>query len=159
VRRRLCPALLLLFVISLIAPPAAAQENWRTFSVPEFGTRVEFPAGLFSESEGAPQRGSGQRFRTADGQAQLSIYALRREGLTPAGYLRANLQVPRQSLYYQRIAPNFFAISARHGDMIYYSRCNFGSEAIHCVYVIYPGDQKRAFDSVVTRISRTLRPL
>lgn len=158
-RRLVRHALSLPLALSLIAPPAAAQETWRTFTVPEFGTRVEFPADLFSVSEGAPQQGSGQRFRTADGRAQLSIYSLRRDGQTPAGYLRTNLQVPARSLYYRRIAPNFFAISARNQDRIYYSRCNFVVAAIHCVYLIYPGDQKRAFDPVVTRISRTLRPL
>jgi hypothetical protein len=139
---------------------ALAQEAWRTFTNPEFGTRVEFPSGLFSVSEGQPQQGTGQRFRTADGRAQLSLYSLRNDqALTPAGYLRANLQVPRKSLYYRRITPTFFAISANHGNLIYYSRCNFVRGAIHCAYIVYPREQKLTFDPVVTRISRTLRPL
>jgi hypothetical protein len=142
------------------AGPAAAQEGWRTYSNPDFGTRVEFPADLFSVADGQPEQGSGMRVRTADGRAQLSIYSLRNDtGLTPATWLRTNLQVPRQSLYYQRIAPYFFAISANHQNLIYYSRCNFVRSVIHCIYVIYPREQKRAFDGIVTRISRTLRPL
>lgn len=141
---------------------AFAQEpaEWRSFVNSEFGTRVEFPAGLFSVPEGKSKQGSGQWFRTADGRAEFSVYSLRNDkGDTPATYLRGNLQVPRQSLYYRRIAPNFFAISANHQNQIYYSRCNFVRPAIHCVYVIYPRGEKQAWNGIVTRISRTLRPL
>ena len=148
----------------LLASEAPAQErgapDWRTYSNPEFGTQVQFPAGLFSVSEGRPKQGSGQWLRTADGRAQFSVYSMRNDqGHTPASYLRNNLQVSRQSLYYQRVAPNFFAISANHGSSIYYSRCNFVRSIIHCVYVIYPRQEKQAWDGTVTRISRTLRPL
>lgn len=145
--------------VTLQPREAPAQEGWRTYANPDFGTRVEFPADLFSVPGGRPPQGSGQRFRTADGRAELSIYSLRNDGETPASYLRGKLQVPRDSLYYQRVAPNFFAISANHGSNIYYSRCNFVPSAIHCVYVVYPRGDKRAYDGVVTRISRTLRPL
>jgi hypothetical protein len=142
------------------APVRAQDAGWRTFVEPRFGTQVQFPAGLFTRAEGAPPQGTGQRFRTSDGRAQLSIYALQNDrGFTPASYLRTNLQVPRESLTYQRIAPGFFAISARHEGMIYYSRCNFASAAIHCVYLTYPAPEKQAWDAVVTRISRSLRPV
>jgi hypothetical protein len=158
--RRLVRRFAVALVLFGVAGGAGAQEGWRTYSNPNLGTRVEFPADLFSVAEGRPEQGSGVRFRTADGRARLSIYSLRNEqGLTPATWLRTNLQVPRQSLYYQRIAPTFFAISANHQNLIYYSRCNFVQSVIHCIYVIYPREQKRAFDPIVTRISRTLRPL
>ena len=45
---------------------------------------------------------------------------------------------------------------------IFYSRCNFSSDAggaIHCFDMVYPQEAKRAFDYVVTRVSRSLRPL
>jgi hypothetical protein len=153
------PAVLIL--ASLLAREAPAQERdagWRTFTVPEFGTQVQFPGALFSVSQGRPKQGTGEWFRTADGRAQFSVYALRNQQ-SPATYLRANLQVPRESLYYQRVASNFFAISANHQNMIYYSRCNFVRSVSHCIYVIYPRQEKRAWDGIVTRISRTLRPL
>lgn len=162
-RLTLCLAALPL-VAGLLAGQASAQESaaagWRSFVVAEFGTQVQFPAGLFSVSEGRPKQGSGQWFRTGDGRAQFTVYSLRNDqGHTPASYLRGNLQVPRQSLYYRRIAPNFFAISANHEGSIYYSRCNFVRSVIHCIYVIYPRQEKQAWDGIVTRISRTLRPV
>jgi hypothetical protein len=160
VRRAALYAAVVLVLFGVGQAAAQGDGGWRTFAIPEFGTTVQFPAALFDTPQGQPQQGRGQRFRTADGRAQLSIYSLRNDqALTPASYLRGNLQVPRQSLYYQRIAPNFFAISANHQNMIYYSRCNFVRGAIHCIYVIYPRGEKRAFDGPVTRMSRSLRPL
>jgi hypothetical protein len=46
--------------------------------------------------------------------------------------------------------------------VILYSRCNFsgrGRRAIHCFDIRYPQEEKRSWDSIITRISRSLRPL
>jgi hypothetical protein len=163
-----CRIFAALVVVLVAGSHAAAQQDgaagpgdpgWRTFSDPSFGTRVEFPAGLFSAAAGRPQQGEGQRFRTGDGRAELSIYSMPRQGHTPTSFLRSNLQVSRESLHYRRVARNFFAVSADHQGSTYYSRCNFSQAAIHCIYVVYPRAEKRAWDGIVTRISRTLRPL
>jgi hypothetical protein len=70
---------------------------------------------------------------------------------------------PRQSgLDYERVTRSFFAISMEREGTIYYSRCNFSRSArgaIHCFDLIYPQDEKRDWDPVVTRISLSLRPL
>ncbi len=137
--------------------------EWRTFSVPDFGTRVQYPSSLFSVSEGEPQVGIGERFKTADGRAHLWIYSRRNESAdTPATYLRHNLRYPRSAIEYQRITPAFFAISTVTDGTIYYSRCNFSGDAggaIHCIDLLYPETEKKAWDGVVTRVSRSLRPL
>ena len=135
--------------------------EWRTFSVPQFGTRVFYPATLFSVSEGQSEKGIGQRFRTSDGRAVFSIYSQANEaGETPLTYLRNNLQRPRSNLHYERVTRSFFAISEQTKGRIYYSRCNFSNDgAIHCFDLAYPAREKRAWDGLVTRISRSLRPL
>jgi hypothetical protein len=133
--------------------------GWTTFSVPQFGTRVAYPATVFSVSEGTPEVGVGQRFRTRDGRALFSVYSRAAAGETPRTYLRRNLRRPRSNLDYERIAPSFFAISEQTEDKIYYSRCNFSGGAIHCFDLVYPRREKRAWDAVVTRMSRSLRPL
>jgi hypothetical protein len=44
--------------------------------------------------------------------------------------------------------------------LIYYSRCNFSrAGAMHCFDLVYPKEEERAWDAVVTRISLSLRPL
>src|SRR5262249_15044687 len=128
--------------------------DWQTFEVPEFGTRVDYPARIFAPS-GKTKRGVGQRFESPDGSVTLSIYATdNAAGDTPASYLRKYLRQSR--LGYERVTRSFFAISKEGGGLIYYSRCNFSRSAkaaIHCFDLVYPQEEKRAWDAVVTRIS------
>jgi hypothetical protein len=165
--RRLTIAFAMLAVLDF-APAAAAPgdqlnvKNWQTFA-DQFGTRVDYPADVFSHSGGQSERGTGERFRTADGDAVLEIYSLPNSPqFTPMSYLRTNLAMPRTELEYERVTPSFFAISNVREGMIYYSRCNFSRSPrplISCIDLKYPEPQKRAWDDVVTRISRSLRPL
>jgi len=160
-----------LVLLLSILPSADAQVRgrpgqglgWQTFEVPGFGTTVDYPAGVFSEPDGNAEKGTGQRFNRADGRAALTIYARENEdGDTPASYLQRNLRAPRSALDYARVTPSFFAISSERQGVVRYSRCNFSSEAggaIHCFDLVYPQAESRAWDSIVTRISRSLRPL
>ena len=78
-RLQFLPGVLIAF-ISLLRTDAYAQmrdqspTDWRTFEVPEFGTRIQVPASIFAPA-GKPERGSGQRFERSDGRAALSIYS------------------------------------------------------------------------------------
>jgi hypothetical protein len=136
--------------------------GWRRFEVPEFGTRVQVPASIFTPA-GRPEQGSGQRFERADGRAVLSVYSHPNSMRdSPASYLRRNLQVDRLALDYTRIARSFFVISWERDGVILYSRCNFSSRvraAIHCFDLTYPQEEKRSWDRVITRMSLSLRPL
>jgi hypothetical protein len=167
---RIFTTVLFLTVVSWAYPLNAQRGRddleaieWRTYSVPNFGTRVQYPSSLFSVSEGEPQVGIGERFTTSDGRAHLWIYSRSNEaGDTPVTYLRHNLRYPRSAIAYQRVTPSFFAISTETDGTVYYSRCNFSGNAggaIHCIDLMYPQTEKRAWDGVVTRISRSLRPL
>ena len=148
----------------LLSSAAAAQRpDWQVFVEPQFGTRIDYPADVFAVSGGASERGIGERFRSADGEAVLDVYSLpNTDNVTPAAYLRANLQVPRGQIEYERITAAFFAISNARDGVVYYSRCNFsrGRQAlISCFDLQYPQAQERAWDDLVTRMSRSLRPL
>jgi hypothetical protein len=146
--------------VPLSAASAPTGEDWRIFAVPDFGTRVQYPAGIFSVTDGKPDKGIGERLSTEDGRATLAVYSRANEsGDTPASYLSHFLRTPRTQLDYQRVTPAFFAISAVKEDTIYYSRCNFSRSAIHCFDLVYPAREKRAWDAIVTRISLSLRPL
>jgi hypothetical protein len=48
-------------------------------------------------------------------------------------------------------------VSCTRGDRIWYNRCNRGNGSMNCVLINYPAAEKRQWDGVVTRISRTLR--
>jgi hypothetical protein len=83
-----------MLAIGLLLPGAAAQTrarhqdvlDWQTFLVPEFGTTVEYPAGIFSVPDGKAEKGFGQRFNSADGRSVLTIYTRR---MRPATRRRA----------------------------------------------------------------------
>jgi hypothetical protein len=134
---------------------------WTTFSIRQSGTRVDYPATIFSVSEGEAENGTGERFRTSDARASFSVYSMANDaGETPAAYLRNNLRRPRSALQHERVTSSFFTISEETKDAVYYSRCNFSNDGrIHCFDLIYPLQEKRAWDSVVTRISGSLRPI
>jgi hypothetical protein len=55
----------------------AGALDWQTFKVPEYGTRVEYPAGIFA-AVGEVEKGVGQRFESDDGDAVLSVYGRER---------------------------------------------------------------------------------
>jgi hypothetical protein len=148
-----------------LTTPGLAQRlqvsSWTPYVDPSTGTRVDFPQGLFVPA-GSPDRGTGRRFRTSDGRAEFSIYTIdSARGQSPRSYLRNNLKVPRRVLEYERVTPQFFAISAADRGRVYYSRCNFTPDRrgpMHCIYLAYPERETKAWDHVVTRISLSLRP-
>jgi hypothetical protein len=139
----------------------ARPPGWILYLNKASGTVVEFPSGLFPVEAGAPPMGAGQRFTSRDGRAQLAIYALPNDRqATPEIYLKTKLRLNPATLHYQRVTDRFFAISGITGERIFYSRCNFAPAPagnMHCIYLEYPAGEKRAWDRVVTRISRSLR--
>ena len=137
----------------LCASHAAHAASWTTYRIPETGTAVDIPGSIFTEEAGKPD-GYGQRFRSADGSADLTVQAVPRTGESPAAFLAR--KHPPSGIVYKRITPRFFVVSSVKRDAIWYDRCNFSGRYVHCVLINYPADQKRQWDSVVTRISNTL---
>ena len=64
---------------------------------------------------------------------------------------------PPAGIIYKRITPDFFVVSSIRKDRIWYNRCNRSNGAMNCVLINYPAAEKRQWDGVVTRISRTLK--
>ncbi|HEY1360649.1 MAG TPA: hypothetical protein VGF60_00305 [Xanthobacteraceae bacterium] len=144
------------------AVPQPEDPDWTTYVIPEYGTRVQYPAGLFL-SKGPSPKGVGEQFESADGSVSLVIYSQdNSEADTPVSYLGRNLRVDPATIDYRRVTSSFFAISSEREGAVYYSRCNFSggrAGAIHCFDLIYPQSLKRAWDPVAARISLSLRPL
>ncbi len=156
---RLTTAVLTGLLTAVLCGPVGAQSlDWSTFT-DQSGTSVEYPRGLFSVDAGEdiPR---GPLMTTPDGRARLHIFVLGNEkNETPAQYLRREFPRDRQTLTYDRVARNFFAVSRPKDGRALYRRCNFSSDRlIHCVDIRYPLGEKRALDPVVTRISLSLRP-
>ena len=133
---------------------SAQPARWTRFTIPQTGTSVDFPSSIFTEEAGRPE-GYGQRFRTADGRADLTIQAapnLANE--SPATFLAK--KHPPSRIQYKRVTPSFFAVSSYKGDKVWYDRCNFSGRLVHCVLINYPAEEEHAWDEVVTRMSLSL---
>jgi hypothetical protein len=143
--------------------PCSAQTNSWTVYTDERGTRIEYPADVFSVPTGPGDDGVGHVFVSRDGRARIHMYSIPNpNALAPAAFMRSKFPAPRSTLTYDRVTRNFFAISTRRDGLIIYMRCNFSSfrgGSLHCVDIRYPENEKRAWDNIVTRISRSLRPL
>jgi hypothetical protein len=134
---------------------SAQPLRWQAYSIPETGTSVDIPTSIFSERLGSPPQGDGQRFRSGDGRAELTIQAGPiGSNVSPAEFLAR--QHPPEHLQYKRITPRFFAVSGYKGDKVWYDRCNFSNGSVHCVLINYPAEEERAWDGIVTRISLSL---
>ena len=115
---------------------------------------MDFPSSIFTEEAGRPD-GYGQRFRTADGRAELTIQAAPNVANDlPAVFLAKKHPPPR--IQYKRVTSRFFAVSSYKGDKVWYDRCNFSGRLVHCVLINYPAEEEHAWDDIVTRMSLSL---
>jgi hypothetical protein len=152
--------------VAVLAPAAAraqvselAAPQWTTSQTP--GAAVDYPANVFSVDAGPSPRGTGGHRQTADGRADFMFYVSPNEDHeSPRSYVRKNLAVPKAKLDYVRITVRFFVVSGIESGRVFYSRCNYprgSSGPMHCIYLLYPQAETRAWDGIVTRISRSLR--
>jgi hypothetical protein len=157
---RLCAVLLGLSlassqVVASDRPQGSPQDGWQRYAIGETGAHVDIPTAIFSKDAGPSETGSGRRFLTADGRANLTVQSLPNEtNDTPAAFLARKR--PPSGIVYKRVTPNFFVVSSVRDRIIWYNRCNFSGGFAHCVLINYPADEKRQWDGVVTRISNTL---
>ena len=137
-----------------------AAPRWAVISAA--GTAADYPSNIFSIDAGASSRGAGRRLQTADGRAEFMLYVSPNSHRdSPASYVRKFLAVPQAKLDYSRITDRFFVVSGIERGQVFYSRCNYprrSSGPMHCIYLLYPQAETRAWDAIVTRISRSLRP-
>jgi hypothetical protein len=146
-------ALALALVVST-ATASAQPVRWTKYTIPQTGTSMDFPSSIFTEEAGRPD-GYGQRFRTADGRADITIQtAPNVENDSPAAFLAK--KHPPSRIQYKRVTPRFFAVSSYRGDKVWYNRCNFSGRLIHCVLIDYPAEEEHAWDNIVTRMSLSL---
>jgi hypothetical protein len=129
-----------LFAASSVEAQSPLASDWQVFKVPDYGTRLEYPASIFSAA-GQAEAGVGQRFESDDGRAVLSIYARENEdGDTPASYLKKNLR--QSGLQYERVARSFFAISMERGGGQFFtadaiSRARLGAPSTALIWCIH----------------------
>jgi hypothetical protein len=155
-------AILIAGAAACAARAESAAATWAIYRDAQ-GTSVEYPRDVFSVEQEPSEQEPGRVLSTEDGRARFHVYSLPNpNALSPGAFMRANFRAQRSALTYDRVSQNFFALSTRRDGMIVYLRCNFSSaraSTLHCVDIRYPVNEKRDWDGIVTRISRSLRPL
>ena len=145
-----------LVIAGFVAPAFAGDIEWRRYAIPSTGTSVDMPVSIFTSDGGAPEGGTGRRFYTEDRRADLTVQSMPNPGNDSPGTFLARMRPPA-GITYKRVTSDFFVVSSIRDDRIWYNRCNRGRDTMNCVLINYPAAEKRQWDRVVTRISRTLR--
>jgi hypothetical protein len=150
----------ILAVLCIVCLPIAASAqslDWTRYSLGDGTAAVDLPVGVFATDSGPSKNGTGHTFTTTDGRADVSVYSITNQPpRSPAQFLAQDFQLPQSSAIYRRVTGNMLAVSGYRGDQIWYARCNFGRQRLHCVALNYPASEKRQWDAIVTRISNSL---
>jgi hypothetical protein len=85
-----------------VVSAAAVSLQWSVMT-DAFGTRVDYPSGIFTIEQGSPPRGTGRVLESAEREARLMVYVEENEEHhSPASFVRSNLStwrlVPRPPL-------------------------------------------------------------
>jgi hypothetical protein len=150
-------------VLAAFTATAYAQDsNWRTYVNERFGSRIEYPAGIFSPQP-PPENGDGRRFKAGDAEFTIS-----------AGYnvIPDTLQSLEESLRhpdagspddfanvtYRMSKGNVLVLSGFRGDQVYYDKFIFSAdqETIHHFAITYPAVAKSTYDPIVERMSKSM---
>ena len=151
-------AIVVLAILAMFAPALAyaGDIEWRRYTIASSGASVEMPVSIFTSDAGAPDGGAGRKFYTEDRRADLTLQSVANPGNeSPAAFL--NRMQPPAGIIYKRTTSDFFVVSSIRNGRIWYNRCNRGNGSMNCVLINYPVAEKRQWDAVVTRISRTLK--
>jgi hypothetical protein len=146
-----------LSLVLVLAAPVQAQ-GFRQFEEERFGTTALVPENW--RRQPPDPRWEGTRFSSPDGHGFLVIYSVPATGGAQE-HFRTMSVLPGERVTYQRRADRWFVVSGFKGrDRIFYRRglraC--GGRVWHHLAFEYPGEQKRAYDRIVTAVSRSLQP-
>lgn len=144
-----------LFFIALATMNAVFAQalDWRTYVNERFGSRIEYPAGIFSP-EPPPENGDGRRFKARDG-AGFTISAMYNVLSETLQSLENSLRHPEPgnpddygNVTYRISRGNMLVLSGVRGEMIYYEKFLFSKdrETIHHFSIVYPAGLREKYD-------------
>jgi hypothetical protein len=152
--------LLLCLALTVLPDLAHAQEKWTTYRNDRFGTAIEYP-GRFRPGP-PPDNNDGQRFAAGDGATLLVWGSLNIEERDVAGleaFLREDPKKGEQ-ITYRAAGKNWLVLSGTRDDGIFYQRylISHRGEVVNAFEISYPAALGAAYNPIVARISKSLRP-
>jgi hypothetical protein len=138
-------------------PATARAEAWNVYRGGPLGLRLDYPDFLALKAEDEALRGA--RFESADQQVTLEVASAPAGTASVDDYFRRMAEQAKAegvALDYTRRTRRFAVVSGENERFILYARCNLYRTAVLCFNLRYPTAQKRRFDPIVTRMSRSL---
>jgi len=151
------------FTMAALTVTAYAQDaGWRTYTNERFGSRIEYPANIFSP-EPPPENGDGRRFKSRDAEFTISAgYNVMSDTLQS---LEDSLRHPDPgspadfaNVTYRLSKGNVLVLSGFRADRVYYDKFVFSRdhETVHHFAITYPASAKGTYDPVVERMSKSM---
>lgn len=147
-------AVLLFF--GVLMPSPALAERWAEYEDETHGCRLDYVSDLFSED--ALDKDDFQRFSGPNKNTYFRVKGLaNEENWTPAQIRAEYIRERGSDVVYERTKSDFLVLSGIRGDNIYYTKVALSSDngTICVLDISYPRKKKRAFDAIVTRMSRS----
>ncbi|HTR87972.1 MAG TPA: hypothetical protein VMI56_26050 [Reyranella sp.] len=153
------PLVSALALAALASVPATGGPSLATYANSRFGYTVEYPADLLVPQEEA-ENGDGRAFEARHGRAQILVYggynALNESPAELAG--RAETDCAGHHAQYRVAKPNLVAISCTTTDGILYQKTMIRGDTLTTLRAAYPSSERKVWDGVVARMSRSLVP-
>lgn len=162
-RRALIGAALAAIPVGAFAQPreTSTREVWKTYFNDRFGTSIEYPS-RFKPGR-PPDNNDGQSFVAGDG-AQLAVWgsfnALEHDVAGLEAFLREDPK-EQEKITYRAAGKNWLVLSGtRGGDRLFYKRyiLSHRNEVENAFEISYPAALAAAYDPIVARLSKSLRP-
>jgi serine/threonine-protein kinase len=149
-------------VLILLSCPSYAQprEAWKIYVNDRFGTSIEYPS-RFRPGR-PPDNNDGLSFTASDG-ATLAVWDSFNIDELDIKALEADIsegRVKGERITYRASGKNWFVLSGTRGDSLFYSRylLSHRGEVKNALEIVYPAALTSAYDPIVARISKSLRP-
>jgi hypothetical protein len=153
---RICAVLLL-----TVPLPAHAAGDWSSYLNDRYGYEIAVPPGFVGEGE--PDAHDGQVFRSADGNARLTVWGgYLFDGESVEDDVGTRLDGFRQSgwnVTHRSVTPDWASWSGTKGARVSYSREIAGcqSDRFAAFELQYPAGQIKAMNPVVTKLVMSLK--
>lgn len=150
-------------LVGLLAPPVLAVSepagDWTTYRNARYGFIIAYPSRVFAME---PERESadGRAVSSSDGRARLLVGAFEnadrlslkdyREFLLRESYAGADID-------YAPVKDRWFVLSGTRDGNMFYERVTFtcGGRYINSWALVYPAAERRLYDRIVERVSKS----